>query len=127
MADFRDEWTNNPHRKYDVDSIKYKIHFNMEKKIVSSCDKLITVTPISTNNYKKVFSLADNKVITITNGYDEDDFKNINKDFKKLKSIFKVIYNGTIYKGGEPYTFIKALNELVNEGKINCKQIKLFL
>ncbi|MCS4480329.1 hypothetical protein JQ035_08830 [Clostridium botulinum] len=117
MADFRDEWTNNPHRKYDVDSIKYKIHFNMEKKIVSSCDKLITVTPISTNNYKKVFSLADNKVITITNGYDEDDFKNINKDFKKLKSIFKVIYNGTIYKGGEPYTFIKALNELVNEGK----------
>ncbi|WP_061329930.1 hypothetical protein [Clostridium botulinum] len=126
VADFRDEWTNNPHRKYDVDSIKYKIHFNMEKKIVSSCDKLITVTPISTNNYKKVFSLADNKVITITNGYDEDDFKNINKDFKKLKSIFKVIYNGTIYKGGEPYTFIKALNELVNEGKINCKQIKLF-
>lgn len=126
VTDFRDEWTNNPHHRYNVNSIKYKMHFNMEKKIVNACNKLITVTPISSNNYKKIFRLNNNKVHTITNGYDEDDFANIDTESQKVNYIFEIIYNGLICSGREPYTFIKALNELIDEGKINCKKIKIY-
>ena len=74
-------------------NIVYIVLREMEKKIVEFADKIITTTDGAASNYKKIFNLKDDKVVTITNGYDEEDFKrNIigknksnNKDNEKIK------------------------------------------
>ena len=96
IADFRDQWINNPYIDYDKNSLRYKIEKSMEKSVVLNCDRLITTTPIITENYISTYKIEKNKVITITNGYDEEDFKNIkskkqNKENKKMLEKIKEI------------------------------------
>jgi len=124
VADFRDEWSNNPYIK-NRDSLKYKIEYEMEKEILNKADQVIQVTPISTKNCKTSFGLSENKVVTITNGYDEDDFKNINKNISKNSEKFVVTYSGTVYKNRLPDNLFIALNELIKENIINKDKIEI--
>ena len=56
VADFRDEWTNNPmmkpNKKYSLCILR-----EMEKKIVEFADKIITTTDGAAENYKRIFNL----------------------------------------------------------------------
>ncbi|WP_294182008.1 glycosyltransferase [uncultured Clostridium sp.] len=125
IADFRDEWTNSPYSKllYKNNIFRYNFEKFMENNIVNYADKVITVTPISRSNYIKNFALRNNKVVTITNGYDEDDFKYIDsrEQFKK----FIITYCGSMYLNRLPENFIVAINQLIIEKKINIDIFKI--
>ncbi|GEM_PF-86019 len=124
VADFRDEWTNNPYVNFDKNSILYKVNYAMENNIVNHADNIIAVTPTSKQNYEKIFCLEANKVHEITNGYDEEDFNNlINKKEKNDK--FTIIHNGLLYMVRTPETFLKAITNLIKSGKINKSKINV--
>lgn len=126
IADFRDEWTNNPYANPDKNNWVYKMHFALEKRIVHFADKVIQVTPLSTDNCKNIFNLKDEKVVTITNGYDEDDFKDLSVSDKKNKK-FTIIHNGLLYGIRNIMPVLKAIRNLINKGKIEESQVKLKL
>ena len=81
VADFRDEWTNNP---YILDNphnlIRMSIERKMEKRVLETADYLITNTPIMLKNFIEnnldIANLKD-RFFVIPNGYDPDDFKHI--------------------------------------------------
>lgn len=124
VADFRDEWTNNPYVNYDRSSISYKINYVMENNIVNKADSIIAVTPTSKLNYEKIFCLEANKAHEITNGYDEEDFNNlISKKEKNDK--FTIVHNGLLYMIRTPETFLKAITNLIKNGKINKSKINV--
>lgn len=125
VADFRDEWTNHHYKKYDKSDFRYKLEYEMEKTIVNMADKVITTTPISTENYKKNFNLPENKVRTITNGYDERDFDRI-KEYKENNKFFSIMHNGIFHDGKNPITFLKALSNLINKELIDKNKIKVY-
>lgn len=124
VADFRDEWTNNPYIEFDKNNILYKLQYLMEKNIVDLADKVITTTPIASQNYINRFNLESNKVVTITNGYDEKDFVDI--DRKKIKNQkFTMMHNGLLYMIRTPETILMALKSLLDKKLIDKNKIKL--
>lgn len=128
VADFRDEWTNNPMMKPNKKNIVYGILREMEKKIVEFADKIITTTDGAAENYKRIFNLKYDKVTTITNGYDEEDFKEISekKDKDDKKEKFTIMHNGILYGNRSPIPFINVIKNLVNTNKIHKHKIMVY-
>ncbi|MEW8992953.1 methyltransferase domain-containing protein [Clostridium sp.] len=125
VADFRDEWTNNPMADYDIESIHYKINFALERNLVSYADKILTTTDFATENYIKIFNLNKKKVNTITNGYDEEDFKGLKLNTNKNEK-FTIMHNGILYGNRSPISFIMAIKNLIEKKFISPKKIVVY-
>ncbi|WP_195979919.1 methyltransferase domain-containing protein [Clostridium butyricum] len=124
VVDFRDEWTNNPYIDFDKETIDFKIIKSMENEILQKCDKLITTTPLAKKNYVNLLGVPENKVICITNGYDEEDFKDI--EVSKLKNKkFTITHNGMFYMVRNPATFLHAIRNLIINNEIDKTKIKI--
>ncbi|MEJ6949856.1 glycosyltransferase family protein [Natronospora cellulosivora (SeqCode)] len=124
VADFRDEWTNHPYVKHDMKSLNYKMQYELEDKVVKTADKIITVSSMISDNYRRIFDLEEEKLVTITNGYDEDDFKEIQENQEKNHH-FTIAYNGLFSFDILPNTFLLALNNLINKDLIDKDKIKV--
>ncbi|MFL0251646.1 glycosyltransferase [Clostridium neuense] len=124
VADFRDEWTYNPYLDMNESDMKFKLERELEKNIVNTADKIVAVTPMAVENYIKNFNICKSKITNITNGFDEEDFYfMINKIERNYK--FTVISNGTFYLKRAPYSFIRAVNELIQECKIKKEELHI--
>lgn len=125
VVDFRDEWTNNPYAEYNKEGLLYQLHYDMESNIINYADKVITVTPPSYDNYKEIFKVEDNRLVLITNGYDEKDFsKNEEKRLNPNKK-FTITHNGLFYSIRTPETFLIALNNLIKKELVNKNEIRV--
>jgi len=122
-ADFRDEWTNNP---YILDNpynpIRTKIEKNMEHKVVTKADLLITNTPVMRENFIKNNNLKGDNFYFIPNGYDEEDFRDFSSSKNNNKK-FTMVYTGALYGRRKPDNFFQALKELKEENKIDTNKI----
>ncbi len=120
VVDFRDEWTNNP---YTLDNpynpIRTKIEKDMEKKVVTTADMLITNTPVMRENFVKNNNLTGENFVVIPNGYDEEDFKGFDSSVMPKNDKLTMVYTGALYGRRKPDTFFKALSELKKEGQID--------
>ena len=129
VADFRDEWTNNPylldnpHNKF-----RMSIEKGMERRVLENADYLITNTPVMLDNFLRLNSdmaLKDHFTV-IPNGYDSDDFKAVTGS-TPYNEFFTITYTGSMYGRRKPDYFFQALSELVGEGKIDVAKIKVQL
>lgn len=101
VADFRDEWTNNP---YILDNpynpVRMYIEKKMERQVLQKADCLITNTPIMLKNFLKynedIKGLKD-KFFVIPNGYDPDDFKEVSSDISTVLVDSKETEMGTMF------------------------------
>ena len=117
IADFRDPWTDiDFYHELQLTSWADKKHKRLEKKVIESADEVLTVSQNWANDFEKNHS-RDVKVIT--NGYDEDDFKNL---FEIDSSKTIITHIGSINKDRNPHVLWKAINELIKEdGEIKNK------
>ncbi|MFR1708044.1 MAG: methyltransferase domain-containing protein [Clostridium sp.] len=125
VVDFRDEWTNNPYVEFDHNDIRFKVEQVMEKTILEFCDHVLVVTESSESNYKEIFSVDENKISTITNGYDESDFIFEQDDISK-KNEFSIIHNGFIYGDRTIEYMARAIRNLIDSNKIEENRIKVY-
>ena len=111
VADFRDPWTDGFWQKYlprtGYAARKDALH---EKEVLTDSDFVITVS----NSIMKLFETkADNKYAVIPNGYDETDFKEI----EKIKSDkFRITYTGSLRLSQIPKKFFLALKKIKEQG-----------
>lgn len=123
IADFRDEWTNNP---YTLDNPHNKIRTNIEKKlenfVLKEADYLITNTPVMRENFLKISGLSGENFFVIPNGYDEEDFYNMNFDKPKNEK-FTMVYTGALYGRRKPDNFFSAIKNLKEKGLIDENKI----
>ncbi len=110
IADFRDPWTDISY--YDMfypTRIARKIDKNYEIRTLQNADKIITVSPFLNQHLSgKIPNLPD-KVTTIYNGYDEEDFKSLAVQNNKK---FTISYIGTLSDAYPIQTFAKVIQEL---------------
>ncbi|GMQ63092.1 glycosyltransferase [Vallitalea maricola] len=122
VVDFRDEWCNNP---YILDMGYSKSRMDkerrMEREVVGNCDYFITNTPLMLKNFLKDYNIED-KSYVIPNGYDEEDFCNFSKEYIKRDKLI-ITYSGSMYGRRKPDYFLQAVNELINEQKIEKDDI----
>lgn len=111
IADFRDEWTNNP---YLLDKphnrIRMSIERGMERKVLKTADRLVINTPVMLDNFCSLYPHVglERKSTVIPNGFDTEDFKDFNKE-KPKNSKFTIVYTGSFYGRRTPDIFLTAL------------------
>lgn len=123
VADFRDPWTNIDFYK-DLMLTRWADwrHHRMERRVVQQADYVVTVTKQDRDDYLR---LGAKRAITITNGYDEDDF--IVDGTTKLDEKFTLAHIGTIPPSRYPESLWKAIADLVGRRSdfANDFQLKL--
>ncbi len=127
-ADFRDEWTNNP---YILDSpygsVRTKKEKTMEHTVVTTADMLITNTPVMRENFIKNNGIKGDNFFVIPNGYDEEDFKDMDVMHKPCNDRMTMVYTGALYGRRRPDTFFEALKQLISQGDIDKSRILIKL
>lgn len=127
LADFRDEWTNNP---YLIDKphrpSRMKKEREMEKEVLEKADILVTNTPIMKENFVRLNPGLDleNRMHVIPNGFDTEDFEGLPKE-KTKNPQFTITYTGALYGRRKPDLFLEAVGNLVNRGKIRKDKIRI--
>ena len=110
IADFRDPWTE---RFYNYENKRWwitsKLDKALETSVVKSAQKCVTVSKEISRSFKEDFSV-------IHNGYDEEDFLNVNSDKENENVVIR--YIGTMTKSQNPRNFFEAIS------KLNYKQKK---
>lgn len=113
IADYRDSWTTNKMATQvrGINYFLYKLQAKFEKKWVSSAELFTTV---SDNYVEQIGTFVQIPGETILNGYDYK-LENIhNNDV----SIFKVVFNGTMYYNQPIEDFLEVVNQLNETSKI---------
>jgi len=123
VVDFRDPWTLSYSFKDKVHwRLRRKIEEFLERNIIKCADKVISISEILTQRLALKYSDKD-KFITITNGFDSDDFNGIVP--KRISEKFILAYFGSLYRKRTPEYFLKALRELIEENPQIAKDIKV--
>ena len=123
IADFRDEWIEAPNLNLPT-PLHSRFHYKLEKMVVNNADKVITMAPM----FEKLLSkhvTNRTKIHTITAGFDPEDFaeSRTSANYKNNNSKFIISFTGLFYKSFRPNNFIRAISELIKEGKIAREKI----
>jgi hypothetical protein len=119
VAEFRDAWTLNHYAKKTQPF--YFFEQQVEKRTINNSSLLITASEPMT---REMEALHSKEGITITNGFDEEDYmENV-----PLTPKFTITYTGKIYPGKQdPSPLFRAIAELRQEGKISAGEIEVRL
>lgn len=117
-ADFRDLWTQFGRRTRP--KIIQRLEDNLEKRVLQSANRVIAVTDQMTVEIcRKYHTISPEKFITITNGFDSEDFRDIS--FMPTNNKFTLTHTGTFGIGkvdaGKPFLIALSLlpKEVMND------------
>lgn len=111
IADFRDPWVGNKAMQKQI-PFRLKLDAWLESKVVQNVDHLVNVTPALTEMYKKRYPEYAQKMITITNGFDPDDFTGIRPVAQEK---FTLIHTGIIAEAYDMETFIEGIDSFLKK------------
>jgi glycosyltransferase involved in cell wall biosynthesis len=110
IADFRDPWSEwGLLDSLNVSAFVRRIHKRLEFKVLSTADIVTTITPFYVRHFEK---LGNRKVELLTNGFDGDDFKNL--QFNRSEK-FVIRHVGIINEKCDPRPFIDAISGLIRQ------------
>lgn len=112
VADFRDPWSTIDYLDiFKLTKLAMNRQRSLERKVLTKADTIIAVS----NNWKEeLISLGAKNVEVITNGYDEDDFKN----YKKVETDkFILTYTGLITSLRNPSFLWDILEDMCQSNK----------
>ncbi len=110
IADFRDPWTEwGLWEKLGVSAWAMQRHKKLEQKVLTTADVVVSVTPYYVNRFQE---LSGKPAVLLTNGFDEDDFKEIS--YRKAEK-FTIRHIGIVNEQRNPVPFMEAFMQLLNE------------
>ncbi|HVP37385.1 MAG TPA: glycosyltransferase, partial [Terriglobales bacterium] len=119
VTDYRDSYINYQDARRP-DSIKNRLLKNLQKSFLKRADGVICVNQTIDQELEEIQPNA-NEIEIITNGYDREDFE---VKVEKSKAIFRIIYFGTFSPDCPAEAFLKALSNLLHQGKIDQDKIR---
>lgn len=124
VVDFRDSWTALPeaHLYRKIPLWRKKIDFKLEKEVLEESDKIIVASEGYVEYFVKIHKINPEKIETITNGFDENDFKGL----KKISSSkFTITYMGSFYGGYNPFNFLEGFKNFIKKNPRAKKDIEI--
>ncbi len=112
VVDLRDPWS-----EWDLlDTLSLtgwarKKHQRLERKVLQQADEVITIAPYHVRRFEL---LGGRKVSLITNGFDEEDFRGIER---RRTQKFTIRHIGMVDELRDPRPFMSALQALMDERK----------
>lgn len=124
VADYRDAWTDNPYGYFNIDIPRHRLLYYLEGILLKSADCNITIEQTMVQSYVDRFGIPREKIVSITNGYDEEDFIALDYNKGKTKQ-FTINYSGLLYTNQHNVVpFFNAISQLCKEDKIELDKIK---
>lgn len=124
VADYRDQWTGNPFLSFDPSKPYDRLCFFMESILLRNADCNITFGLSGViKDYISRFQLPEKKIISITNGFDEEDFAPFNAEARRTDK-FTISYSGVIYGNRSIDAILVSLQELIAEGQIDLEKVR---
>jgi glycosyltransferase involved in cell wall biosynthesis len=123
VADFRDEWVENPNMVYPTRAYR-QLHFFLEKKIAENADRLIAPAPEFCRLLKKHPGCAPCE--TIYMGFDPQDYPAGSAAVRQKdpSGRFTLVFSGLFYGSFRPDRLLKAINSLIDRGVIPRESIR---
>ena len=122
LADFRDPWTQiDFYDQLNLSRFADKKHHRLEKQVLENADKIVTVSKTCATDLENI---AERPVKVITNGFDQDDFENLNVGNSEY---FEIVHIGSINKDRNAVSFWQAVSELIKEQKNIASKLKIRL
>ena len=112
VVDFRDPWINNSFINYPTRFHEF-IDARLEKFVLIQADYITVASDLIRDDIIKRYPFVKQKIETITNGFDPDDFKNLNQQNRSGK--FRIVYTGSIYGQLTAKSFFIAIKKLILE------------
>lgn len=124
IQDYRDPWMCNEYYRekiYQKTKLFHGLEKRMEVKLVQCADAVVTVSPKIVDDFFDEYGKTKEELYCLTNGFDEEDFRDIELDkYKK----FTICYNGSIYIDRSPIALLQVINDLIKESVIEKESIQ---
>jgi glycosyltransferase involved in cell wall biosynthesis len=118
VADFRDEWSTNPHVAAQG-RIVTALSRRAERLFVRAAKRVSVVA-----DYFEMAPTLDGRRVTITNGVDPDDVPNL-ASHRSVEDRFRLAFVGTLYGDRDAAPVLRALDRLVERGDIDPACVEL--
>ncbi|NVM05146.1 MAG: hypothetical protein HWN67_22690, partial [Candidatus Helarchaeota archaeon] len=115
IIDCRDLWETYNY-VYNPFNFKFKIKTEefFESKVFKYADRIVLASPPWVSQLKEKYHEVDKgKFSVITNGFDKDDFKDI--ESQRFEKEFNIIHSGNMYMWRKPDNFLIAVNNLIKK------------
>lgn len=120
IADFRDPWTEwGMWDSLMVSKMIRKVHKRLEQQVLANADEILTITPFYVRRFE---ALSGRRVRLLTNGFDEDDFK---ETVHKRTGEFVIRHIGLINDKCNPRPFMKAVRSLMETNAEFAKDVRV--
>jgi glycosyltransferase involved in cell wall biosynthesis len=125
LADFRDEWTQNPNISYPTKLHKW-LNFKLENEVLTQADHVISVSKPITQLLSDS-SVDPSKFSTITNGFDREEIEEARRTSagRTLDGVFRIAFAGNFY--AVPHPLFQAVEALLENGAIPAEKLRLKL
>ncbi len=121
LADFRDPWTKMFYFKHlGLTKCSEEKHHVLEKEVLDGATKVIAVSPLVQADFQ---AMTDTPVELVTNGFDEDDFK---QEFD-LDENFNVTHTGLFASDGNPDVLWKVLADKCRSDEMFRRSLRIRL
>ncbi len=131
FADFRDPWQGNPYFQQLSPRQSSKARM-LEHSICATASNVIATTAELTTRFKMEYEKLQGKFVTITNGFDGESLDPATQEFGgSVKSVsaseqaIEISHFGSIYGERNPFPFLRAIRELLEERKIRPQSIRV--
>ncbi len=121
IADFRDPWVTTSRWKEPAlrSPACDRIEEGLEQAVLKSADVVLSTAPGLTRYFRsKLHQPEGGKCATITNGFDETDFDDLETFRRNGKSGVTLRHAGSLYLGRDPEPFFRALKNLMDRNVI---------
>jgi len=111
VIDFRDPWSDNP---FNVKREGLVLWLNnlLERFTMVQADAIVSNTgPMAAHFYNK-YPEINNKIYVINNGYDQEDYINVNPVRSVDKNTLLMVHIGLLYEQRNPIPFLEAVKKL---------------
>ncbi len=119
IADFRDPWKGSIPFVFETRERLWRwrrsLDQSLERQVYSNADVIVANTPSQRARIVQDFSVAPDKVITIPNGYDEEDFANLREE--PSGNSFRITYCGSVYAHYSPQRMVDAIGNFMQGNK----------
>jgi glycosyltransferase involved in cell wall biosynthesis len=120
LADFRDPWSEWGFLdSLLVGKLARRRHRMLEEKVLRTADVITTITPFYVRRFK---ALADRDVALLTNGYDEDDFKDL---VVRRAEQFIIRHVGIVNERCDPRPLMQAIDHLINVNREFARDVRI--
>lgn len=124
VLDYRDLWSDLPHATH-ASAAHAALITRIDRRAATRATKITTVSPGMTEHVSARFHRTPGDVVTITNGFDDDDVTRVHDARTSGPRPLELLYAGSVYGAYDFGPFFVALREALDGGALDPTRVRV--